>query len=184
MVRAVPAGHGRMQDGISEMKHASRNLASAGRTGEALAAYEQLRYPQDHIRFRYGEAFLNGSRCRYPGRNAASCPTFRCFTLEGSPRERSRDPEASPLYRVVAGHLETFLARQRQRERHVPAFVEDEFRSFLDCGRLCRGFLRVHCQDCGLDRLVPFSCKGRTFCPSCGGRRIVHPPVILPRGDP
>jgi len=35
-----------------------------------------------------------------------------------------RDPEASPLYRVVAGHLETFLARQRQRERHVPAFVE------------------------------------------------------------
>ncbi len=83
-----------------------------------------------------------------------------------------RDSEASPLYRAVAGHLETFLARQRERERHVPAFVETEFRSFLDCGLLCRGFLRVHCQDCGLDRLVPFSCKGRGFCPSCGGRRM------------
>jgi hypothetical protein len=83
-----------------------------------------------------------------------------------------RDPEASPLYRVVAGHLETFLARQRERERHVPAFVENEFRCFLNCGLLCRGFLRVHCRDCGLDRLVPFSCKGRAFCPSCGGRRM------------
>jgi len=83
-----------------------------------------------------------------------------------------RNPIDSPLYGVVAGHLETFLARQRERERHVPAFVEGEFRSFLDCGLLCRGFLRVHCADCGLDRLVPFSCKGRAFCPSCGGRRM------------
>ena len=83
-----------------------------------------------------------------------------------------RDPEDSPLYQVVAGHLETFLANQRQRERYVPAFVEGEFRSFLDCGLLCRGFLRVHCPDCSLDRLVPFSCKGRAFCPSCGGRRM------------
>jgi hypothetical protein len=35
-----------------------------------------------------------------------------------------RNPIDSPLYGVVAGHLETFLARQRERERHVPAFVE------------------------------------------------------------
>ena len=34
-----------------------------------------------------------------------------------------RDPAGSPLYGVVAGHLETFLDRQRQHERHVPAFV-------------------------------------------------------------
>jgi len=24
----------------------------------------------------------------------------------------------------------------------------------------------------GCDRLVAFSCKGRAFCPSCGGRRM------------
>jgi hypothetical protein len=30
----------------------------------------------------------------------------------------------------------------------------------------------VHCDDCGLDRVVAFSCKGRGFCPSCGGRRM------------
>ena len=51
-----------------------------------------------------------------------------------------RDPTASPLYGAVAQHLETFLTRQRERERHVPAFVEGEFRSFLNCGLLCQGF--------------------------------------------
>jgi hypothetical protein len=30
--------------------------------------------------------------------------------------------------------LETFLARQRERDRSVPGFVETEFREFLDCG--------------------------------------------------
>ena len=52
---------------------------------------------------------------------------------------RPRNPEENPLYRVVAGHLETFLARQRERDRNVPEFVEREFRAFIDCGVLFRG---------------------------------------------
>ena len=44
---------------------------------------------------------------------------------------RPRQPEKSVLYGVVAGHLETFLARQRERGRLVPRFVERELRSFL-----------------------------------------------------
>ena len=73
---------------------------------------------------------------------------------------------------VVAGELETFLARQQERDRPVSGFVENEFRAFLDCGILARGFLRLHCQDCGRDRLLAFSCKARVWCPSCGGRRM------------
>ena len=69
-----------------------------------------------------------------------------------------RNPEKTVLYGVVAGHLETFLARQRNRDRVVPHFVEQELRAFLDCGVLARGFLRVHCDACGLDRVVPYSC--------------------------
>ena len=30
------------------------------------------------------------------------------------------------------------------------------------------------CTGCGFDRLVPFSCHGRGFCPSCGGRRMAE----------
>jgi hypothetical protein len=70
------------------------------------------------------------------------------------------------------GKMETFLARQQERERVVPRFVERELRSFLECGILANGFLRLHCDDCGKDRLVPFSCKGRGFCASCCGRRM------------
>jgi hypothetical protein len=72
----------------------------------------------------------------------------------------------------VAGHLENFLARQRERGRVIPRFVERELRAFLDCGIPARGFIRVHCDACGLDRVLPYSCKRRGFCPSCGGRRM------------
>jgi hypothetical protein len=67
--------------------------------------------------------------------------------------------------------LETFLARGR--DRPLPRFVERELRGFLECGILAHGVLRVHCDACGRDRLVAFSCKGRGFCPSCLGRRMV-----------
>src|SRR5881628_742447 len=73
----------------------------------------------------------------------------------------------------VAGHLETFLAHQRERGREVPHFVEREMRAYLSCGVLACGFLRLQCESCGKDRLLPLSCKGRSVCPSCGGRRMV-----------
>ncbi len=83
-----------------------------------------------------------------------------------------RRPEESVLYGVVQAELETFLARAQAREHPVPRFVERELRGFLRCGILAHGFVRVHCDGCGLDRVVAFSCKGRGFCPSCGGRRM------------
>jgi hypothetical protein len=85
---------------------------------------------------------------------------------------RPRNPETTVLYQVVAEQLETVLARQQARDRPVPRFVEKEFRTFLDCGILARGFLRLHCQGCGQGRLLAFSCKARVWCPSCGGRRM------------
>jgi hypothetical protein len=56
----------------------------------------------------------------------------------------------------------------------LPRFVEQEFRDFLQCGWLAGGFARFRCGDCSLDRLVPFSCKGRALRPSCGGRRMAE----------
>lgn len=85
-----------------------------------------------------------------------------------------RRPEETVLYGLVAANLETFLGGQRRRERHVPRFVERELGGLLKCGILAHGFLRVHCDVCGKDRLVAYSCKGRGFCPSCGGRRMAE----------
>ncbi len=84
-----------------------------------------------------------------------------------------RRPEESVHYGVVQRELEAFLARTQARERPVPRFVERELRGLLRCGILAHGFVRLHCNECGLDRVVAFSCKGRGFCPSCGGRRMV-----------
>ncbi|HEX4998411.1 MAG TPA: transposase [Terriglobia bacterium] len=50
--------------------------------------------------------------------------------------------------------------------------MERELRSFLTCGIPAHGFARFQCESCGKDRLVPFSCKGRSTCPSCCGRRM------------
>ncbi len=89
----------------------------------------------------------------------------------GRSYERRR-PEETDLHAVVREQLESFLARAGESDRPVPRFVEQELRAYLRCGILAHGFLRLHCDECHLDRLVPFSCKRRGFCPSCGGRRM------------
>ncbi len=83
-------------------------------------------------------------------------------------------PEQTLLHEVVREQLESFLSRAREQGAPVARFVERELRAYLDCGVLARGFIRVHCDGCGHDRLIAFSCKGRGFCPSCGGRRMAE----------
>jgi hypothetical protein len=97
-----------------------------------------------------------------------------------------RRPEESVLHGVVSEQLLTFLASAERRARTVPRLVERELRNFLECGVLAHGFPKVHCDACGRDRLVPFSCKGRGFCPSCGERRMADTAAhlvdrVLPR---
>ena len=87
-----------------------------------------------------------------------------------------RCPAQTALYQIVHDHFETFRvqAASLRDGEGLPRFVEQEFRDFLQCGWLAGGFARFRCGDCGLDRLVPFSCKGRALCPSCGGRRMAE----------
>jgi hypothetical protein len=82
------------------------------------------------------------------------------------------EAEKTLIHRVIREQFEGFLASAARREQPTPRFVEQELRAFLRCGVLAHGFLRVHCDACGHDRLVAFSCKRRGFCPSCGGRRM------------
>jgi len=82
------------------------------------------------------------------------------------------EPEKALLHQVVREQLQGFLASAALRDQPTPRFIEQELRAFLRCGVLAHGFLRLHCDACGHDRLVAFSCKRRGFCPSCGGRRM------------
>jgi hypothetical protein len=87
-----------------------------------------------------------------------------------------RSPTTSVLYGIVRAHWSDFAAEVRARTEGdgLPAFVTSAFRKFLRCGVLAHGFARVRCADCAFERLVPFSCKGRGVCPSCGGRRMAE----------
>jgi Putative transposase len=71
--------------------------------------------------------------------------------LVSPPREyRQHRPEETLHYRIVADHLETFLGHAREHHDHgLPAYVENELRSYLKCGIHAHGFLRARCKACG-----------------------------------
>ena len=73
----------------------------------------------------------------------------------------ARCAESELLYSVVAAELDGFLNAAQERGHPLPSFVESTLREFLTCGIAERGFIRVHCDACGRDRVVAFSCKKR-----------------------
>ncbi len=87
-----------------------------------------------------------------------------------------RDPSCTVLYHVIADHLETFLASldADPDAPGLPAYVQQEFYAYLQCGILAHGFLRLGCDTCPKELLLPFSCKRRGFCPSCAARRMAQ----------
>jgi hypothetical protein len=93
-----------------------------------------------------------------------------------APVYRPRDAEHTVLHRVIAEHLETFLRAVAEAGdgAGLPKFVEREFREFLLCGVFEAGVARFQCEGCAREHLLPFSCKGRAWCPSCGGRRMTE----------
>ncbi|RYF08470.1 MAG: hypothetical protein EOO40_07830, partial [Deltaproteobacteria bacterium] len=83
-----------------------------------------------------------------------------------------RAPEETLLYQLVAQNFDGFVADNAARGGILPWFVRREFDGFLRCGILDHGLCRLYCADCQRDRLIAFSCKGRSLCPSCGVRRM------------
>jgi hypothetical protein len=81
-----------------------------------------------------------------------------------APRKvRARSPLLIGSARTPAAeHLATFLGHtERTYAAPLPKYVVDTFEHYLTCGDPSQGFLRCHCDHCGLDVLVAFSCKHR-----------------------
>ena len=87
-----------------------------------------------------------------------------------------RRPRASPLWQLVHHGWDDFLADYQKHHRKslgpLPSSAVASVQSFLRCGDLASGFTRLQCLDCGHERLLAFTCKGRHFCPSCHQRRV------------
>jgi hypothetical protein len=106
--------------------------------------------------------------------SAASAPLPQTY--------RQRQPHQSVLHRVVREHLLSFLAEGIEKSTSgegYPYYVEKEFRDYLSCADLSRGFARVRCGACGHEFLLPFSCKNRGLCPSCTARRMSDEAAFL-----
>lgn len=93
--------------------------------------------------------------------------------MSGKPAYERRRPEATALHQVVRDNLRTlYAAAEDGFASPLPGFVKEELEGFIDCGVLARGFAVIACPDCREQKVVGFSCKGRGFCTSCGGRRM------------
>ena len=106
-------------------------------------------------------------------------PSARTAEGDVAPEYERHKPEKTLLYQIIQQHYPDFRSELEAQGRPLPRYVEDEFDAFLECGRLEQGFLRVCCEDCKHEHLVPFSCKRRGFCPSCGARRMVESAALL-----
>ena len=80
---------------------------------------------------------------------------------------------------LVRRHLPGFLARLDESGHPLPEFVKQELEGFAGCGDFEHGFVQTMCRKCGDELRVPFSCKGRGFCPSCMGRRMAEGAALL-----
>ena len=80
---------------------------------------------------------------------------------------------------LVRRHLPGLLARLEEDGHGLPVFVKDELAGFGVCGDFQQGFIQTACRTCGDELRVPFSCKGRGFCPSCMGRRMAQGAALL-----
>ena len=79
----------------------------------------------------------------------------------------------SILHCLISNHLHRFVEQVEKTGRFLPSFVHRELERFLACGDPKNGFAWLQCKGCNHNRIVPFSCKARGFCPTCGGRRMV-----------
>jgi hypothetical protein len=87
-------------------------------------------------------------------------------------RYQRHRPEESLVYRTIETYWPVFLNEKRRVGKILPPYIHDEFKKYLDCGILEKGFVRTYCYQCRHSGVVAFSCKRHGFCPSCCARRM------------
>jgi hypothetical protein len=92
---------------------------------------------------------------------------------------RPREAQQTVMHQVVKKYLPEFIEQAEIGGHSVPALVQGELEASLACGDITRGFTHLKCPRCGHDRFLQFSCKTRTLCSSCAGRRMNETTLFL-----
>ena len=89
---------------------------------------------------------------------------------------RARRPKLSPLWQCLDAHFDTFLDIYPEAYERDFGFlrpnIPEVVGKFMGCGDFANGFARVRCDHCAHEYLLPFSCKGRWFCPCCHQKKV------------
>ncbi|MEQ9825895.1 MAG: transposase [Puniceicoccaceae bacterium] len=94
------------------------------------------------------------------------CKSYRPRQAKASPLYQCLKASAPDFYRLYPEKYEATLGPLRPD-------LEDAFQQFLRCGDLTQGFMRVRCEHCEHEYLLPFTCKQRGICPTCHQRRTL-----------
>ena len=90
---------------------------------------------------------------------------------------RPRSPKLSPLYQLAEDYNEQLELSYKLKYQSYYGFyrtiVRDVLFRFLDCGNLRNGFRTARCDNCGVNHILPYSCK-KSFCPSCSQRHSLE----------
>ena len=98
-----------------------------------------------------------------------------------APRQYRPRSYTNDLKEIVEDHLDDLVRvwDERFAKDHGPLHprVKDLLERFCRCGDPQFGFLRLRCanEDCTAkgEKIVPYSCKSRGACPSCGQKRAI-----------
>ena len=84
----------------------------------------------------------------------------------------STNPDPSRgLHDLVLRCVPKLVDHLEAQDRYLPAHAVRYLDRFGHCGDPTLGFALLRC-DCGGFRLLPFRCKARGLCPTCGGRAM------------
>jgi len=73
-----------------------------------------------------------------------------------------RHKESSALRQILLHSLQATRKALEAAEVYLPRLAWRELDAIIDCGGLEKGFVRVVCAGCKHERVVGFSCKGRS----------------------
>ena len=79
--------------------------------------------------------------------------------LQTPPKYSRRRPELTPCYKILQGHLDTFIAEREAEGRPLPDYIKEEFEAYMRCGIPAFGFLRLKCKSCEEEIFVALDCN-------------------------
>jgi hypothetical protein len=98
--------------------------------------------------------------------------------LAGEAKEyHPRQPSDVLVQRILQQYFQQLVESfqdPNDPDAKIPDFVLAKLEKLITCGQLEHGFVRLRCESCKKEHLLPFACKCTTICASCGARRAAE----------